>query len=942
MINDILAQLAFRARATSLVVATTGSTSLAATSTGYTRSSGSFVSDGFVVGMEITAAGFGSAGNNGVKRVTKVQAGTLTVTSITGGNVTESAGSGRSLLAGLPLLRAWENIEFTPISGRPYVAEEWVPGGSSVITWPEKTGIFHEDGLSQWRFYGLPKVGVSALRATVTAFKKLFTPGTFFNLSDGTTVAVRGDTAVKSSHILPAEPGWVVCIVSIPWQTFTRNATASTAARYVVTPGSLTPVAGSTVALSAQLVAAGGDPVATAGLLVTWDVSGAGGTLGSVTSLTDEAGIATNTLTVSTNASVSHVVSVIDSASRSGASPLIDVQPDVAAAIVLIPTAVTLDVDATRQLTATVQDQYGNATGDAAAFASADEGLVTVSGSGVATAVAETEEPVPVVATFGDLTSNQSVVSVVPDTPAAAFDGPAELPREYLQTALTNTPAGGATIPVLSGGDLQAALNIAVPGDVIELAAGSAFDGNYTLPVKTGGISGAWIWITTAGTLPAEGSRMTPSLAASHNIPKIRSPNSNPALRTGGATAKWRIMGIETGVTDTSVLLNSTFIALGDGTETSVEALPSNIIIDRCYLNGHPALDCRRAVTFNASRLAIIESWVADIHSTFDAQAIYGANGPGPYKIVNNRLAASTEVIAFGGGGCFIAGQNPSDIEIRRNHITKTVSWKTSWLVKNLFEFKAGVRVLIEGNVCENSPVSAQAGWAFIFQSVNQPGTNVPWAHCADVTCRYNLVVNVSAGFGINGKYYSTSSPLTARLSIHDNVFIGVANATIGGGGRLFQILDGLVDDLSIEHNTLFTPNGQTLFFGENERNYKNLKVKNNLTGGGAYNIFVGGAGIGTPGWTAVAGPGAELQGNVIVLLDGMTSANYPSGNSYPLSFAAVGLVGGGSAALSVTASLADLALAPSSPYKGTATDDTDPGADIAAVAAATLGVVIP
>jgi hypothetical protein len=59
--------LALRGRVLTLSVATTGTTSLAATATGYTRAAGSFVTDGFKPGMEVLAAGFATSGNNGYK-----------------------------------------------------------------------------------------------------------------------------------------------------------------------------------------------------------------------------------------------------------------------------------------------------------------------------------------------------------------------------------------------------------------------------------------------------------------------------------------------------------------------------------------------------------------------------------------------------------------------------------------------------------------------------------------------------------------------------------------------------------------------------------------------------------------------------------------------------------------------------------------------------------
>lgn len=59
----------------------TGSISLEATATGFVRTTGSFVTDGFTVGMPIWVTGFSgtAAGNNGAKTVAAVTATTLTV-----------------------------------------------------------------------------------------------------------------------------------------------------------------------------------------------------------------------------------------------------------------------------------------------------------------------------------------------------------------------------------------------------------------------------------------------------------------------------------------------------------------------------------------------------------------------------------------------------------------------------------------------------------------------------------------------------------------------------------------------------------------------------------------------------------------------------------------------------------------------------------------------
>jgi len=379
-------------------------------------------------------------------------------------------------------------------------------------------------------------------------------------------------------------------------------------------------------------------------------------------------------------------------------------------------------------------------------------------------------------------------------------------------------------------------------------------------------------------------------------------------------------------------------IALGcaNACETTLASQPVDIIFDRTYVHGTTNLDVRRCFGFNGARLAVIESYVSECHSGFDAQAVAGWNGPGPFQITNNYLEGAAEYIAFGGADPVVYGVNliPSDIEIRGNYIAKPMTWKGSpWLVKNLIEFKSGGRVLIDGNVLENSIQDAQAGYAFALWSVNQPGSNCSWCATFDVTIQNNLIRNVAAGFNLAGKDYRTESPLLRRVTVRNNVIFGMANPQIGGIGRMFQVADGVVSDLTVEHNTFFTPNGSTFVFGD--VGYPNLVKRNNLMGGGQLQLFSA-AGVGSAVWNAAAGPGSAFLGNVVALAP---AGSYPAGNGYPGSYDAVGLAGGGTAALSVSASLNDIGLSSNSPYKGQATDGKDPGADVTAIASATANV---
>ena len=66
---------------------------LSGTATGYARSSGSFVTEGFAVGQTVGACGFSTAANNGLSTVTAVTATALTVTK-TGGTAVEAVTTG--------------------------------------------------------------------------------------------------------------------------------------------------------------------------------------------------------------------------------------------------------------------------------------------------------------------------------------------------------------------------------------------------------------------------------------------------------------------------------------------------------------------------------------------------------------------------------------------------------------------------------------------------------------------------------------------------------------------------------------------------------------------------------------------------------------------------------------------------------------------------------
>lgn len=230
--------------------------------------------------------------------------------------------------------------------------------------------------------------------------------------------------------------------------------------------------------------------------------------------------------------------------------------------------------------------------------------------------------------------------------------------------------------------DFQAILNAAGPGDVITLPAGSAITGNFTLPRKPG-VDAGWITIRSSGvggeSLP-QGARATP--LQQNAMSKLVSPNSQPALTTEPGAHHYRFIGIEFTIAP-DVMLNYGIVRLGEGDESDPMLLPRDLIFDRCYIHGHATADVSRGVALNSASTDVINSYISDCHGLgFDAQAIAGWNGPGPFRIINNYLEGSGENVLFGGADPKIAGLVPADIEFRNNHCAKPLSWKEGILLK--------------------------------------------------------------------------------------------------------------------------------------------------------------------------------------------------------------------------------------------------------------------
>jgi hypothetical protein len=422
------------------------------------------------------------------------------------------------------------------------------------------------------------------------------------------------------------------------------------------------------------------------------------------------------------------------------------------------------------------------------------------------------------------------------------FDGPAELPRVYVSSSLAETPSGGRIRPVNGGNNLQQAINDVACGDTIRLQAGATFTGRFVFPAKNCDNS-HWITLRTSvpdSALPPEGNRLTPCYAGVSSLPGrpdfhcsstenvlarlefAAKGGAGPVVFAAGAN-HYRFIGLEVTRAPGGAIYN--LVSL------EPKGTADHLIFDRMWIHGLAQEETTRGIQLGGSQyVAIVDSFFTDFHcisksgSCTDSQAVSGGSGSnpmGPYKIVNNFLEAAAEDILFGGGPATVT---PTDIEVRRNHMFRPMSWKlgeadfvggkdgNAFIVKNVFELKNAQRVLLEGNILENTWGGfTQNGFAVVLTPKNQVPNVCPLCRVTDVTIRYNRIQHMASGFVIANILSDTGGASTdgGRYSIHDNILEDIDGKAYKGFGNFALILSQTpqLHDVSLDHNTAFPPN---------------------------------------------------------------------------------------------------------------------------------------
>ncbi len=582
-------------------------------------------------------------------------------------------------------------------------------------------------------------------------------------------------------------------------------------------------------------------------------------------------------------------------------------------------------------------------------------------------------------------TAHQALTLTVVNT-AGNFDGPAELPRVYVNSALSDTPAPGKTTLLNTGADLQTALNAANCGDTIELQAGATYSGLFNLPAKACDDQ-HWIIIRTSApdsALPPEGQRLTPCYAGVASLPNrpqyaCSSPQnvlakiqvsqggiSGPLVLLNGAN-HYRLLGLE--ITRPAGIGATIALITNDQSGTA-----SYIVIDRCWIHGTAHDDTRRGVQAQGmTQIAVVDSYLNDFHCTAltgactDSQAVSSGGGlspNGPYKITGNFLESSGENILFSG---MAANYAPSDIQISGNHFYKPMQWMPGapgfvggignhpFIAKNHIEFKNGQRALIENNIFENSWGGfSQDGYSILLTSRNnfdQLSRSIDCPNCqvTDITVRYNKISHVGNGFLI-ANLLVNGQPAAAggRFSIHDDIVDDISSRKYNGGGAFAVIGNGwptrVLNSINISHVTAFPDSNRAMLVLGNSQNNPQMwgfTFSNNILATGQFPIWSVGdyvndcSAYNIPIKTiTLCFKPYSFSNNVLI---GSPKAFPPT--TWPgTNFFAAGTTDVGFSAYN-EGNGGDYTLDPSSPYKGKATDGTDPGANVAAVEQAISGV---
>src|SRR4029077_17477398 len=166
----------------------------------------------------------------------------------------------------------------------------------------------------------------------------------------------------------------------------------------------------------------------------------------------------------------------------------------------------------------------------------------------------------------------------------------------------------------------------------------------------------------------------------------------------------------------------------------------------------------------------------------------------------------------------------------------------------NLLELKNAQRVLVEGNIMENTWGGfSQVGFAILLTPKN-PGSTTPCPLCqvTDVTIRYNTISHVGAGLQIANVLsdYGAVALDGQRYSIHDITIDDINGVKYSGPSEFAQVSVGagapLLQNVTINHIHAF-PSSTLFLIGDmvaTSTKMKNFVFTNSIVNAGIYPVW--------------------------------------------------------------------------------------------------------
>lgn len=286
---------------------------------------------------------------------------------------------------------------------------------------------------------------------------------------------------------------------------------------------------------------------------------------------------------------------------------------------------------------------------------------------------------------------------------------------------------------------------IVVPASVLS-------GGIYTLPAKTDPTKHCWIVVTgiNAGTFSTAIGTKIPTNQT--GMATLEGPSSgvNAVVECAdSASARgYSFHGIIVQPNGNNTVVLGIVTIRRTTAQTSINALPGRVFLDRCWIKGGTNGSIRRGILANGPYLKVHDSRITDVHTIGnESQGIAGYNGSQFIDVRRTTIEASSQAVLFGGADPDMPNTNtmdPADIFFEEIYGFSPLSWlpihptyaSNNWLAKTKYELKNARRVVWNNMRARNNWFGGQNGYALLLQNLSDNNTNAAENRVEDVVIR--------------------------------------------------------------------------------------------------------------------------------------------------------------------------------------------------------------